>query len=112
MTNETSTYGLRPFGLGEKIKADDYAEGETVTIKIKSFNGAETVEGRKGKIDILPIYGVEVNNQRRTWTVTTFCQKKAKELGIKDYPDIVGKVITAKIKHYGIGNGFVITAIK
>ena len=110
---ENTTQGLRPFGIGEKVKADDYTAGAVVIIKVAAFDGATEVVDRNGEIDMLPLYSVTVDGVSRTWTLTTFNQKIAKEkFGIKSYEALAGKVVTTRIKKYGIGNGFVITDVK
>lgn len=112
MENKTQTGLLRPFGQSEKVKADDYKVGQEITVQILEFGGAERVIDRDGMPDVLPIYRVTIEGQQRTWTMTTFCQKACMKFGIKDYADLNGKTITAKIKKYGIGNGFVIVNVK
>lgn len=105
---------LHKFGVGDYCSADDYAENEIVKAKVLTFLGRQQYIARDGTPKSAGMYKVEaqgigVPQQFRLGIKNE--KLAAKRYGMKNYEDLVGKLLTLKVKKFQLGQGFVLMDI-
>jgi len=97
------------FGEKDYLDADELNVGATLKVKVLEYAGRRTYSDRWASYYIVQ----REDGKKKFFRLSiTNEQLLAKQFGMKDYADLVGKTLTLTVKHFKLGhNGFVITAV-
>jgi len=100
---------IHVFGEKDYLDADELNIGATLKVKVLEYVGRRTYADRWA-----PYYIVQREDGKKKFFRLSITNEQllAKQYGMKDYADLVGKVLTLTVKHFKLGhNGFIITAV-
>jgi len=100
---------IHVFGEKDYLDADELNVGATLKVKVLEYAGRRTYSDRWASY-----YVVQREDGKKKFFRLSITNEQllAKQFGMKDYADLVGKVLTLTVKHFKLGhNGFIITAV-
>jgi len=100
---------IHVFGEKDYLDADELDVGATLKVKVLEYIGRRTYADRWA-----PYYIVQREDGKKKFFRLSITNEQllAKQFGMKDYADLVGKTLTLTVKHFKLGhNGFIITAV-
>jgi len=100
---------IHVFGEKDYLDADELNVGATLKVKVLEYVGRRAYADRWA-----PYYIVQREDGKKKFFRLSITNEQllAKQFGMKDYVDLVGKVLTLTVKHFKLGhNGFIITAV-
>ena len=97
------------FGEKDYLIADEMSVGATLKVIVLEYTGRHVYADR-----LAPYYIVQREDGKKKFFRLSVSNEQllAKQYGMKDYVDLVGKVLTLMVKHFKLGhNGFIITSV-
>ena len=100
---------IHVFGEKDYLDADELNVGATLKVKVLEYAGRRTYSDRWASYYIVQ----REDGKKKFFRLSiTNEQLLVRQFGMKEYADLVGKVLTLTVKHFKLGhNGFIITAV-
>ena len=114
-TEEAREPSEHRFGFGDFLSADDYAVGSEIQIKILEYLGRQEYPGKDGKPRSAGMYKAQADSVGlpQQWRLGIKNEKVAyQRFRIRNYEDLVGRILVLKIAKFPMGNGFMLMNIR